>query len=251
MKKEYLLRFITAGGILSIIALVGFFHSPFIIWLFLSLIAILGFYEGLNIFLVPKEFHNFLTIVASIFWITIYFYPNPMEILFLTIILISSLIAYKNYPKQSILAFLYPLAGVMVLFILYKEYSIMPLIWLLVIVALTDIGAFFIGKSFGKTKFSITSPNKTLEGVFGGVLIGTIGGIFLGLQINNSLIFVSIVTLLASIISIFGDLFESFLKREAGIKDSGNILPGHGGVLDRVDGYLFSGIVLLIALRFT
>jgi phosphatidate cytidylyltransferase len=57
------------------------------------------------------------------------------------------------------------------------------------------------------------------------------------------------VTLLTSISSIFGDLFESYLKREAGVKDSGDILPGHGGIVDRIDGYLFAAIIMVIALR--
>ncbi len=54
---------------------------------------------------------------------------------------------------------------------------------------------------------------------------------------------------MVAVSSIFGDLFESYLKREAGVKDSGNILPGHGGVLDRTDGYLFAGIVMVVLIR--
>ena len=58
-----------------------------------------------------------------------------------------------------------------------------------------------------------------------------------------------VISLLAAIAAIFGDLFESYLKRKAGVKDSGDILPGHGGILDRVDGYLFSAIIMLVLLR--
>jgi phosphatidate cytidylyltransferase len=86
--------------------------------------------------------------------------------------------------------------------------------------------------------------------VVGGVFFATIFGSYLAYSIDLVSIHVAIiVSLLTSIASIFGDLFESYLKREAGVKDSGNILPGHGGILDRVDGYLFGGIIMVITLR--
>jgi phosphatidate cytidylyltransferase len=122
------------------------------------------------------------------------------------------------------------------------------MIWLLVTVALTDIFAFFTGKAIGKTKFSDTSPNKTIEGVIGGIIIATVLGTYAGLFIAPFWIAL-VVTLLTSISSIFGDLFESHLKREAGVKDSGDLLPGHGGILDRIDGYLFAAPMMIIALR--
>ena len=113
------------------------------------------------------------------------------------------------------------------------------LLWLLIAVAVTDIGAYFVGKSIGKTPFCPTSPKKTMEGVVGGVLIATVTATFVGttiVDIEKALL----ISLLASLASVFGDLFESSLKRQAGVKDSGTILPGHGGVLDRIDGYLFA-----------
>jgi len=87
-----------------------------------------------------------------------------------------------------------------------------------------------------------------MEGVIGGIVISTISGTFAGMEIVDVKIalFVSFVV---AVSSIFGDLYESSLKRKAGVKDSGNILPGHGGMLDRIDGYLFGSIVMLIFLR--
>jgi phosphatidate cytidylyltransferase len=131
---------------------------------------------------------------------------------------------------------------------MYSEYGIVSLAWLLVVVAGADIGAYFVGKSIGKTKFCETSPNKTLEGVVGGVVLATGLGFFIGItfvDIDKAIV----ISFLAAIASIFGDLFESYLKRKAGVKDSGDILPGHGGILDRVDGYLFSSIIMLVLLR--
>jgi phosphatidate cytidylyltransferase len=146
------------------------------------------------------------------------------------------------------LPLLYPTASFLFLLSLYSGYGTMTLLWLLVIVASTDIGAYFVGKSIGKTKFCETSPNKTIEGVIGGVVFAVLLGTLFstnGISFVNALIISAIV----SIVSIFGDLFESYLKREAGVKDSGTILPGHGGVLDRTDGYLFGAIVMLVLLR--
>ena len=143
---------------------------------------------------------------------------------------------------------LYPTASFLFLLSLYSEYGTMTLLWLLVIVASTDIGAYFVGKSIGKTKFCETSPNKTIEGVIGGVIFAVLLGTLFS---TNGITFVNalIISAIVSIVSIFGDLFESYLKREAGVKDSGTILPGHGGVLDRTDGYLFGAIVMLVLLR--
>jgi phosphatidate cytidylyltransferase len=134
------------------------------------------------------------------------------------------------------------------LYALYHDFGMSVLIWLVIVVALTDTGAYFVGKSIGKTPFSPTSPNKTLEGVLGGVLIGTIVGALYGtffIPLWLSLL----IALISSVASVFGDLFESYLKREAGVKDSGNLFPGHGGMLDRLDGYLFGGVVMVILLR--
>jgi phosphatidate cytidylyltransferase len=136
------------------------------------------------------------------------------------------------------------------MFMLYSEFGMKWLIWLLIVVVFTDVGAFLVGKSIGKTKFSPTSPNKTLEGVIGGIVLATIAGTYYAFATDlDTLFMATLISSLTAIASIFGDLFESYLKREAGVKDSGTLLPGHGGVLDRVDGYLFGAIIMLIVLR--
>jgi phosphatidate cytidylyltransferase len=132
---------------------------------------------------------------------------------------------------------------------LYQNYDIGALLWLVVVVASADMGAYFVGKSIGKTPFSISSPSKTREGVYGGIVVATVAGFFVGITIVQDIPQAIIISLMAAIGSVFGDLFESYLKRQAGVKDSGSILPGHGGVLDRIDGYLFSSIIMLVLLR--
>ena len=143
---------------------------------------------------------------------------------------------------------MYPIASYLFLYSLYFSFGMSALLWLLVVVAGTDIGAYFIGKSIGSTKFCETSPNKTWEGVAGGIITAAILGMLLAPEEINFIAAIGI-SLVVAIASIFGDLFESYLKREADVKDSGNILPGHGGILDRTDGYLFGGIVMLVLLR--
>jgi phosphatidate cytidylyltransferase len=120
--------------------------------------------------------------------------------------------------------------------------------WLVIVVALTDIGAYFIGRKFGKRQFCKVSPKKTWEGVIGGVLLATVVGTFYGVGFV-SVFLAFFISFVVSFSSVFGDLFESYLKRNAGVKDSGSVLPGHGGVLDRVDGYMFGAVLMVITLR--
>ncbi len=113
----------------------------------------------------------------------------------------------------------------------------------LAVVWLGDTGAYFVGKLFGKHKLApILSPNKTIEGALGGVA-ASVGGIFLAkavFDIPGSNFWLIAFALAGGVVEQAGDLFESLLKRMAGLKDSGNVFPGHGGMLDRIDGLLFA-----------
>lgn len=104
-----------------------------------------------------------------------------------------------------------------------------------------DIGAYFIGKFFGKTRLTDISPKKTVEGaifgVLGSVVVATLGSWYLdwaGAPLSGMAL-----GLLIGIASLLGDLTESMMKRDAGVKDSGQLIPGHGGILDRTDSYVF------------
>ncbi len=113
----------------------------------------------------------------------------------------------------------------------------------------SDLGGYIIGKIFKGPKLSKISPNKTISGAIGSILFTTsaiyLFSIYFHINLNTNLI---IVSLILSIGCQIGDLFFSFLKRRAKIKDTGNILPGHGGVLDRIDGILFGVPIGLITL---
>ena len=105
-----------------------------------------------------------------------------------------------------------------------------------------DIVAYFMGKYFGRTKLSAISPKKTVEGAFfgilGSVVVATLGAWYLGWHAwQFSGIFLG---LLIGFASLMGDLTESMMKRDAGVKDSGQLIPGHGGILDRTDSYVFT-----------
>jgi len=115
--------------------------------------------------------------------------------------------------------------------------------WLLLILLTTiwiaDSAAYFAGKNFGKNKLSPNiSPGKTWEGVVGAFIAVTIfaGVLYLGFNLRNPAIFPLLWVIAA--FGVIGDLFESLMKRQANIKDSGDLLPGHGGVLDRIDGLI-------------
>jgi phosphatidate cytidylyltransferase len=105
-----------------------------------------------------------------------------------------------------------------------------------------DIGAYVVGKFFGKTRLSDISPKKTVEGAIFGITASTIISLVGAYLIK--LPYFSLTGLLLGLIigiaSLLGDLTESMLKRDAGVKDSGDLIPGHGGILDRTDSYIFT-----------
>ncbi len=139
--------------------------------------------------------------------------------------------------------------------------SVLAMLFIFIVSPISDVAAFFTGMSLRKKfpkKFAPTiSPNKTVVGFIGGIIGGALAGVGIYFAYNAicgdfSNLYVGLpvylaVGLLASVASAFGDLVESAIKRERGIKDMGNIMPGHGGVLDRIDGTMFATIVVYVA----
>jgi len=239
-------RIITGVVLVGTVLTVGFIDNFYLMWLMLGAVYILAFREASKLFGV--ENHSLLIYAVGI-WLIAAVYPYGDDLFVLAGVAYASAVAYnKELEWKDFFPFIYPTAGMLFAFTMYQEYGILSLLWLLVVVAMTDVGAYAFGKSMGKTSFSETSPNKTIEGVIGGVFIATLSGMFAGLAIVDLKISI-IISFVVALSSIFGDLFESSLKRKADVKDSGDLLPGHGGVLDRIDGYLFGAIVMLVLLR--
>ena len=141
----------------------------------------------------------------------------------------------------------------------YLEPNGMLVLVLIILVAAVDVGAFFIGMNFGKTKLAPElSPNKTWEGVWGGFALCLLVSLGFGILLNWTLFSVGLfetavlilISALVTFFSVTGDLVESMLKRNRKIKDSGTILPGHGGVLDRVDGLIAATPVFVLGMTF-
>lgn len=239
-------RINTGIALLGVVGTVGYIDNFFLMWLFFGVVYIVAFKESMKLFSVEKD--NLLPYAIGL-WLLAGIYPYGDDLFVLAGVTYASAVAYnKELLWRDFLPFIYPTAGMLFILTMYQEYGVESLIWLLVVVAMTDVGAYIVGKSMGKTPFSPTSPNKTLEGVLGGIIIATFSGMYAGLGIVDMGV-AFLISLGVSVSSIFGDLYESSLKRSAGVKDSGTFLPGHGGALDRIDGYLFGAVVMLVLLR--
>tara|TARA_B100001989_G_C24081727_1_gene242748 strand:- start:61 stop:489 length:429 start_codon:yes stop_codon:yes gene_type:complete len=132
-----------------------------------------------------------------------------------------------------------------------NEKSTISIIFLLLLCASTDIGGYVFGNIFGGKKITKISPKKTYSGLIGSFVFSIIVGIVFNNFFDQIIVldvnlYALIITI--SLVSQIGDLFLSFIKRKAHVKDTGSILPGHGGILDRIDGILFAlplGILLI------
>jgi len=244
--EQYKERILT-GFILALGAIViGAIDNFFLIWLFLGILFMVALFEANRLFNIHS---GAIYYYGFALWVTAAFYPSVEELFFIAAIAYAAVLAYsQKLDQKHFTPLLYPTVGFLFFLTLYNDYGVGSYIWLIVVVASTDIGAFVVGKAIGKTPFSKISPNKTLEGVFGGVAIATILGALVGIQYSDFFPAL-IISLFTAISAVFGDLFESYLKRQADVKDSGTIFPGHGGVLDRLDGYLFGAVVMTLLMR--
>ncbi len=196
----------------------------------------------LSLFLIIKGGIFLLFFLFTIFSIANYelflFFKNKFTILFLDTVLALSLYSIYYLSEVDIFSFYF-------------------LIWIIIIVVCSDIGGYTFGNIFKWKKLTKISPKKTVSGVFGSFLFALIS-IFIihivtinkGLLTNFFEVKYFLLALFFSFISQAGDLTISYFKRLEKIKDSGKILPGHGGILDRIDGLMFAIIFGFIIIRF-
>jgi phosphatidate cytidylyltransferase len=164
-------------------------------------------------------------------------------------------ITFSNDRSKLGLLIRYPIFSMIFLILLplYKgEYNSTLIISILILIWVNDSFAFLIGKNFGKRKLFVSvSPKKTQEGFIGGLLFALFVAFVIS-KFNNDFTLVNwlIIATIVSVIGTIGDLVESKFKRQANIKDSGNIMPGHGGILDRLDSLLFAAPFVYLYINF-
>jgi len=208
----------------------------YVYWI-LSLSSIIFFYLliGLDVFFLDEPIPNLksflikfpilISLVSLFFW----FGLAPIDIIYKKI---SSNVKFKIFYGYFLVS---PMVIVIAsVFIQNKISLLLPFIMIWV----SDIGAYFIGKKFGKNKLAKNiSPGKTIEGALGGFVCNIISALILAYFFAVSFYIMLFFATIISALSIYGDIYQSFLKRQANLKDSGSIIPGHGGLFDRLDSF--------------
>ena len=201
-------------------------------------------------------------ILASLATILIFF--SNLEIFYLMLLLVCFLLTFelvKVTNEMNIFFWIQIFFIILIILFLPTFEKFRQLFFIGIMISVfTDAGAYYVGKTIGNIKiFPTTSPNKTLEGIIGGSLFCVV---FLSMlfwyfpsffTLNTNLTVFVFLIIISSLASIFGDYLQSRFKRTQGVKDSGNILPGHGGLSDRLDSHLvtlpvFFGLINLFGL---
>lgn len=240
---------VKTGFILALfVAVVMWINSLLLTWFVLGVIYFFAISESKKLFNVKSDS---VYLIAAIGWLLIIscdFLSLASFSIGLILVLISAfLVALNQKDIKNVLPLIYPSLPMFLIYSTYFAFGMSFIFWLIMIVSFTDMASYYVGKKIGKTPFSKSSPNKTIEGVIGGLVVGSYIGALAGSLIGFDMLIAFLTSFFVSLFSIFGDLFESYLKRLRDLKDSGSILNAHGGILDRLDGYLFGVFALEFA----
>jgi phosphatidate cytidylyltransferase len=270
--KSFKQRLLTGSVlVVSIISAVFFLSTPVLAVLLLLVILIAG-WEWASLIHLSKPIGHFIFVFilalcsGSVWYLSKVQQETYLVILvagFWWLLVLIVLAVYQpsiqaSHKKHNASRYALQIAAVFTLIpawvALASLHQIQPglLLFLFLLVWGADSMAFFTGKSIGRTKLApLMSPGKTREGLFGALLatliLGVIGALWLKLPVLLAVYFTGL-CLVTVLFSVIGDLFESLLKRQAGVKDSGKILPGHGGVLDRIDSLTAAAPVFTLGL---
>ena len=268
---QHLKRWITAVILAPLVLGILFKGNLFILAALVSAVAVFSVREYLRIIFGNDEDPvsqtikaiSYVTSTALIFGATLGSWHIMCLILALNVILLSIFVLFRFTSRDNVfdiisrqaLGIVYiPLALAHLIFLRGVEGGTLWILWLLIVIFANDTGAFYTGTYFGKHKLAPNiSPNKTIEGSLGGAAASLVLGFVFSLIFFHdfmlSLTMAPCSLVLAGAGQV-GDLFESAMKRVSHIKDSGRILPGHGGMLDRIDGLLLAIPILYSYLVF-
>ena len=259
----HLKRLIVAAVFLPAIYLYIMYLPPkyfFLLLIFVSLLAMSEFYSMYHVTGILRYTCLFLgTCILGVSFISRDLLPDVIIFSVLAIMGIRLLI--KKSPASALADISPPVLGLLYIPVFFtfqtqiRELGAEWIIFLYASVWAADTAAYYLGKGIGKRRlYKEVSPNKTVAGAAGSLIGGVSGAVILKAAVVPLLTIYSaiLIGIIIGIVSIIGDLVESMLKRDAGVKDSSVIIPGHGGILDKIDGILFTGPVLywmLTALR--
>jgi len=265
-------RIITSIVCIPILIAVIWFGNPFFA-IAISILAVIGgveFYRMCSRLNAKPLMYAGNTVICLLCLSPLINYIGPgninldtLRLLLIVVVMIFSLILllFRRREDRALNNWVWTIAGILYIGLMFSYWTEIPnidrgtfwLYWLILTIMATDVGAYFTGRAIGKHLMAPNiSPKKTWEGSGGGILASVIAAVVLSyvLSMPVSIWETVVLAIIISIIAQAGDLIESLLKRNAGVKDSGSFFPGHGGVLDRLDSYILIGPIMYYFILF-
>jgi len=249
------LRILTALLLIPLVLVGIFYSSPIGMMIISGIIFLMAAWEWAALIGFTKTHQRIFYLQALLVFFALLFFTHHVFILitatFIWLALLYFVIRYDQFAKLWKQPGWKAALGICLLGSSWYGVNIIAnlpegrfyLLFMLLFIWGADIGAYFVGRAWGKHKLApLISPGKSIEGVIGGsiaaVFIAAIAGYFFEPTEGLGYINLLVLALVTSLVSVLGDLTESMLKRQAGVKDSGRLLPGHGGLLDRIDSLI-------------